>query len=100
VSDRLEHFESELARLRPRSADAEWSGRIAAKLTAQRRSDRLLIGAMTLGAMAACVIVSLLVGSPAPPAPSASTLAATGQAPRLGNELQAFALAGQTEFWK
>lgn len=100
MSDRLDEFEAELARMRPRAAGTEWSQRLAAALAAERRADRRLIGAMCMGAAAACVIVSLLLSQSAGPAQVSPTIAVTGQVPRLGGDLQAFAGTGDIETWK
>jgi hypothetical protein len=97
VSDRMEQFESELAQMRPRAPGPEWSQYIAAALAAERRADRRLIGAMCVGAAAACVIVSLLLGQSPAPTRSSPTVAMTPQVPRLGDDLQAFADAGSVE---
>jgi hypothetical protein len=87
----MEHFESELSRLRPRAAGAEWTGKIAAELAVQRRSDRMLIAAMSAGALAACVIASLLFGQSSASRLPASTVVFTHEVPQFGNDAQAFA---------
>jgi hypothetical protein len=86
--------------MRPRAADSEWSQRIAVKLAAQRRSDRTLIGAMSLGAVAACVIVSMLIVQSPNLTPSSPTMAAIPQAPHFGDDLPALARASGLEAWK
>jgi hypothetical protein len=100
VSDRLEQFESELANMRPRAATPQISERVSKSLFADRRSDRMLIGAMSMGAMAACVIVTILIGESTPPSQSSPTVAVTSQVPRIGSDLQAFADASVTDSWK
>ena len=99
MSDRLENFESELAAMRPRNA-AQWSQRLAMEMRKQRRSDRMLIGAISLGAMAACVIVSLLIVQSPAPVQSAPIIAVNPQSSRMGNDLNAFADAGVLDAWK
>ena len=100
MSDRMEQFDNELAQMRPRAASREWSRRIESRLAAERRADRRLISVMSLGALAACFIVAILVGQSPDSAHSSPALAVTSRVPRLGTDLQAFALAGETELWK
>jgi hypothetical protein len=100
VSDRLEQFESELAKMRPREAVPELSERVSRSLRADRRSDRMLISAMSMGAIAACVIVAILVGQSTPLSQSSPTVAATSHVPRFGSDLQAFADASVMDSWK
>ncbi|MGD0462647.1 MAG: hypothetical protein ABSB74_09170 [Tepidisphaeraceae bacterium] len=91
MSDRMEQFESELSRLRPRAAGPEWTGKIAAELAAERRSDRTLIAAMSAGALAACVIASLLIDQSSTSMPPSSTVVVTHEVPQHGSNVQAFA---------
>ncbi|HUB27881.1 MAG TPA: hypothetical protein VL992_20825 [Tepidisphaeraceae bacterium] len=100
MSDRLENFESELADMRPRAATPEMLSRVEMQLAAQRRSDRMLIGAMGLGAAAACVIVTLLVGQSQIPVQAPPAIAVAPQTLRVGNEIQAFAGIGDPDLWK
>jgi hypothetical protein len=105
VSDRMEQFENELAQMRPRAASPEWSRRIGSRLAAQRRADRRLMGVMSLGALAACFIVAMLIGQSPTTAQSGAAqdspaVVVTSRIPRLGGELQAFALTSETEIWK
>jgi hypothetical protein len=100
VSDPLDHLESELSDIRPRAAGPNVSERVAAQLAADRRSDRMLMGAMSLGAAAACVIVTLLAGPSSAPQQSPPAIAVAPQTPRVGNELQAFAGIGDPDLWK
>jgi hypothetical protein len=81
--DRLGQFEAELSGLRPRSLPAELVQNIESRLTpivSRRWADRLLILAMSSGAVAACLIVGLLFGSgqPALPAAYPTNLSAAG----------------------
>jgi len=96
----MEQFENELAQMCPRAVSPEWSRQMESRLAAERRADRRLISVMSLGALAACFIVAILVGQSPDSAHSSPALAATSPVPRLGAELQAFALAGKTEIWK
>ena len=71
MTDPLERLEAELAAMHPRSMSAALVDRIGRALDGDashkspgRWADRLLIGVMSAGALAACVIATvLLVGS-------------------------------------
>jgi hypothetical protein len=96
----MEQFESELSRMRPRVPSAVFFQPIDARLAAERRSDRMLIGAMTAGAMAACFIMTVLFGQPSSGTQASPTLAVTANVPHVGSEIQAVAANTETEFWK
>ena len=94
MTDRLERFEAELTAMRPRSPSADLVDRIETRLGTRNvrpRSDRLLMSAMSAGAMAACVIAVVLLTQPQGPLPSSVPMSARLDAPRLGDSLQAFA---------
>ena len=99
MSDPMENFESELSAMRPRSAD-QLSEQIATELARQKRADRRLIGAMGMGAMAACVIVVMLGAQSVTPVQPAPVLAVAPQTPHVGNDLEAFADANVLDNWK
>jgi allophanate hydrolase subunit 2 len=96
----MDRFEAELRGLRPRTPSPELIDRIGARLTdptARPSSDRFLLSAMSAGAIAACVIVILLLAQTRGPFPSAASMNATKDIPRLGDSLQAFARADVEE---
>ena len=72
MSDAHEKLESELSGLRPRALSDALMDRIGSDLSKPRRGgDRLLIAAMCSGAMAACVIVTVLLTQAQPAARTA-----------------------------
>jgi hypothetical protein len=91
--DPLEQFESELSRLQPRAAKSEWSRAIAAELVAEKRSDRMLIAAMSIGALAACLIAVLLIDQSSASTPPSGTVASQQDYPRFERNTPAFARA-------
>lgn len=102
MTDPLKKLEGELAGMRPRAASAELVNRIGAELVDRapsRWADRLLLSAMTAGALAACVIAGVLAMQfqmPAvrPPAPMDVAAATT---PRFGDDMQMIARADADE---
>ena len=70
MTDSYESFEQELLGMSPRSISDKLVDELAIQLNRARRSDRLLKVSMTVGAMAACTILMLLISqiriSPAP----------------------------------
>jgi hypothetical protein len=99
-----DQLERELAKMRPRGLGAELAARIEGGIAGSGReggdrkwSDRLLICAMGMGAVAACVIVGLLVmdnGAVDSESGPAQMVAQTGgQVPTMGSYSQALARA-------
>jgi hypothetical protein len=64
MNERIDRLEAELSAMRPRDLSPHLAGTIAAALCEPARrswSDRILVFAVSAGALAACVIVSLLM---------------------------------------
>ena len=78
MTDNLESLEAELAAMRPRGLPSDLADRMAADLDGaaveSRWPDRFLLSAIGSGAIAACVIVSMLLKpdrvAPRAPAPT------------------------------
>lgn len=103
MTDPLERLEVELAGMRPRPMPADLTARIARTLEPgravqvdRRWPDRCLIGALSSGALAACVIAGVLLNESSRPiaVPSPMTDVAFNPAiPQVGNSPQLFAHA-------
>jgi hypothetical protein len=95
VNEQIEQLEAELSAMRPRNASARLVDRLSAAVSeriGRSWSDRVLVFAMSVGALAACIIISLLISEPTyvPPAPGkAITVRAAG----LPDHAYAFARA-------
>lgn len=98
--DPLNQLETELAAMRPRGLEAQWSAQIDASLAKEKRADRRLIGAMCLGGAAACVIVVMLSSSASMVQTVSPTMASTSAAPSAGSEIQSLAAAEDFRGWK
>jgi hypothetical protein len=97
MTDRLEKLESELAAMRPCALPSGLENRIANAITAKRPwADRCLMSAMTMGAMAACMIVSVLVRGGAMNSYPAPTVTMVRDVPRFGSYPQLVANADMT----
>jgi hypothetical protein len=101
MSVNLERLEAELSAMRPRALPAALAERIGAELTRDaaesRWPDRFLLSAIASGAIAACVIVTMLLGPAADglpvPAPALADVATTSDPPRAGDFSLAMARA-------
>jgi hypothetical protein len=94
MTDRLEKLESELAAMRPCALPKGLENRIGNSITAKRPwADRCLLSAMMMGAMAACMIVSVLVRGGAMNSLPAPTLNMNPGVPRFGSYPQVVANA-------
>ncbi len=92
-NDRLEN---ELANMRPRVLDSELVGRIKAAISrgnVRPWSDRLLIGAMCAGSLAACVIAGILAMPGHLSLPEIHPTQTLAQAPTIGSYTRALARA-------
>ena len=100
MTDRHERLEAELSGMQPRGLSSELIDRIESTLAADQRpgpSNRMLISAMCCGALAACVIVTVLLGDLLPSRTSrpvgGDAVIASTPVPRLGDASIAFARA-------
>ena len=100
MNERSEKLEAELSSLRPGALPPELLDRIGSALKRPQAwpvhgSDRLLIGAICSGALAACVILSVSLGALAPSSrPIGSVQSMTSpNVPRLGDASLALARA-------
>jgi len=97
MTERFEKLEAELAAMKPREMPAEVFDAITSQLSdAQPRNwaDRCLIGAMSLGSLAACMIVAmLLMQSPAPGPQNISVTRVPSDTTRMGDASQMLARA-------
>jgi hypothetical protein len=88
MTDPLDSLEKELRQMKPREFPRALNDAIEVQLAEQTRwswADRCLVGAMSAGALAACVIVGLvLAGSWTVPARPTTPIADV-QTPRLGD---------------
>jgi hypothetical protein len=96
MADRFDKLEAELASLRPTGMSARLAESIANQFNEEQRwnlADRCLAGAMSLGALAACVIVGILTWNTLLPQSAAPTMPPLAQAssPTLGQYQQALA---------
>jgi hypothetical protein len=103
VTDRLEKLEAELKRLRPAPLPGELSSRIEREMSLPAMgswSDRILLFAMSSGAVAACVIVAIVMSeSSALPAAPANLAAISPPPTRAGDATMMFAEADNA-WWK
>jgi len=84
MSDEIESLEREMARMRPRGLTPDLALRIEAPLAHRNIwPDCVLMGAMSSGAMAACLIVLLLARDPV--WQGTPTPVAGGPVPRAGD---------------
>ncbi len=86
MNDRIEHLEAELSAMRPRKASARLVDELSAVVSepiGRSWSDRVLVFAMSVGALAACIIIGLLMFEPtySPPAPGQSMTARAVEQP-------------------
>ena len=100
MNERMEELEAELSAMRPRNV----SPRLAGELSAAMRepvgpswSDRVLVFAMGVGALAACVIIALLILEPkyVPSAPGQTTTVRAAEFPD-----QAYAFTRASSVWR
>jgi hypothetical protein len=103
VTDRLEKLEAELRRLRPAALDEKLAARIDAEFdrpVAPSWSDRLLISAMSGGAIAACTIIAIILSESSASVPAAVNIATVAPPPvRAGDATMIFAQADNA-WWK
>ena len=103
MTDPLERLEAELANMRPRPMPAELSARIARSLepspgtrTPRSWPDRCLVGALSTGALAACVIAAVLLNESSRSSLLPAPMAAVGRGPatpQVGSSPLVFARA-------
>lgn len=89
-------LENELSRMPPRPIDAELVGRIQAaidQIDTRSWSDRLLIGAICAGSLAACVIGVMLAMPADLSIPDIRPTQVTAQIPSIGSYTRALARA-------
>src|SRR5687768_2957694 len=86
MTKRFEKLQAELAAMKPRALSSEVIDNVAEAFIEPRANwaDRFLVGAMSVGSLAACFIVAMLLLQNSP-APQNSPPAVTASAPRMGD---------------
>src|SRR4051812_1147155 len=102
MADRFDRLEAELSSLRPAPVSERLVHEISVEASRWNFADRCLAGAMSLGAIAACVIGGMVIwqrieSAPASPTPSPSPVVqrnAPSRGPTLGQYQQSIAHGG------
>ncbi len=99
MNERMEQLEAELSAMRPRSVSPGLVGELSAALRAPRGrswSDRVLVFAMGVGALAACIILALLILEPKYVPPAAGPAIAA----RAARPDHTYAFARASSVWR